>query len=78
MGEHKVLRCEDCKEYANVGKIRPEIDKGHLPGDRELTISFLYEHKGCSVRLVGEYSGTQQMWMDTNKKNGWEEYKKDN
>jgi hypothetical protein len=75
MGEHKLLRCETCNEYANVGKIRPEFDEGHFPGDRELTISFLYEHQGCRVRLVGEYGGTQQMWLNTREDNGWEEYK---
>lgn len=75
MGEHKLLRCEDCNAYANVGKIRRDYGDGAGPsGDWELTIKFLNEHKSHSVRLVGEYGGSQQLWLETGERNGWEEY----
>lgn len=77
MGEHKILRCNDCEQFANVGKIRPEFDEGHRPGDRELTIQFLYRHEGHDIELVGEYGGTQGRWLATSKENGWEEFEKE-
>lgn len=74
MGEHKKLRCRNCEEYANVGKIRPEFDEGHFPGNRELAIHFMYVHEGHLLELVGEYSSTQNRWMETNERHGWEEF----
>jgi len=75
MGEHKLLRCVDCTEYANIGKIRHDYGDGAGPaGDHELVIRFLNEHKGCHVELVGEYGGTQPLWSETSKENGWSEY----
>lgn len=78
MGEHKKLRCTNCNEYANVGKIQPDYGGGAGPsGNHELTIRFLNEHKGCMVELVGEY-GMQDAWLATSERNGWSEFTEDN
>lgn len=69
MGQHQKLRCEDCIEYANVGKIwSPTLSQC------ELTMEFLSEHKGHTLRLVGEYGGTQEQWMEANQENGWTKF----
>jgi len=70
-----MLRCKDCREYANVGKIRQDFGDGAGPGgNHDLVIRFLNEHKGCNVQLVGEYGGTQDMWLKTGERYGWDEF----
>jgi len=74
MGEHKLLRCTDCQQYANVGKIRRDYGDGAgSSGNHELAVWFLNQHKGCTIELVGEYGGTQERWAATNEQNGWVE-----
>jgi hypothetical protein len=42
------------------------------PFVKESVILFMQEHEGHTVRIVGEYGGTQEQWLQTSPENGWD------
>lgn len=72
MGEHKVIRCTDCKAYADVGRVHPHGESDQNESWKQQLVEFVHDHMGHDVTLLGEYGGTQDRWMETDERNGWE------
>jgi len=56
MGNHKRVKCEDCKKYLNIGKAHPSRDTEWNEKRKQWLLKFAHDHINHSIRMVGEYN----------------------
>lgn len=72
MGNHKKIKCDDCKEFLSLGKVHPSRDTDWNEERKQWLLEFMNDHIGCRVRMVGEYNQFEQ-WGELGRENEYTE-----